>query len=290
MKKFFILLLFLLMVKNIESKILILKWKNMEIYNLAVSGIEKSGVKDYDIVDCDGKKEEVLSGLKNLEKYDLICVLGETPLKLVVSEKIKKPVFYGMVYNPALIVGKEDNITGVSLNIDYLKQLNIIKSVFPNCKNVGILYSREELVKQFEKDAENFGIGVKKIKSENENDVNEKINLLKDVSIIVLITDPIISSSGVINNIILHSQKTKIPLFVTSDKLVKAGALFGLSPDYSENGMILGKMIKKYLEEKKLENPQDMPDGYLYVNLKVSSDFNIKIDEKILKSAKEIYK
>ncbi|MEO0238154.1 MAG: ABC transporter substrate binding protein, partial [candidate division WOR-3 bacterium] len=282
--------LFLLVVKNLESKTLIIKWKNVDIYNFALSGIKESGIRDYDVIDCDGKKEEILNGLKNVENYDLICVLGETPLKVVISEKIKKPVFYGMVYNPVLFVGKDENVTGVSLNINYLKQLTIIKSVLPNCKSVGILYSKEELVKQFEKDAENFGISVKKIKSENENDVNEKINLLKDVSLIVLITDPIISSSGVINNVILHSQKTKIPLFVTSDKLVKSGALFGLSPDYFENGIILGKMIKKYLEENKLENPKDMPDGYLYVNLKVSSDYNIKIEEKILKTAKEIYK
>lgn len=290
MKKFFILFLFLIIVKSAESKILILKWKNVDIYNLALSGIEKSGVKDYDLLDCDGKKEEVLNGLKNTESYDLICVLGETPLKVIISEKIKKPIFYGMVYNPALLVGKDENITGVSLNIDYSKQLNVIKSVIPNCKSVGILYSKEELVKQFEKEAENSGISVKKIKSENENEVNEKINLLKDISLIVLITDPIISSAGVINNMILHSQKTKIPLFVTSDKLVKAGALFGLSPDYFENGVILGTMIKKYLDEKKIENPKDMPDGYLYVNLKVSSDLNIKIDDKVLKSAKEIYR
>ncbi|MEJ5308020.1 MAG: ABC transporter substrate binding protein [candidate division WOR-3 bacterium] len=290
MKKFFILILFLLLVKNLESKILILKWKNVDIYNIALSGIEKSGIKDYVLLDCDGKKEEVLNGLKNIENYDLICVLGETPLKIVISEKIKKPIFYGMVYNPTLIAGKDENITGVSLNIDYSKQLNVIKSVIPDCKSIGILYSKEELIKQFEKDAEKSGISVKKIKSENENDVNEKINLLKDVSLIVLITDPVISSAGVINNMILHSQKTKIPLFVTSDKLVKAGALFGLSPDYFENGMILGKMIKKYLDEKKLENPKDMPDGYLYVNLKVSSDLNIRFDDKVLKSAKEIYR
>ncbi|MDD3804333.1 MAG: ABC transporter substrate binding protein [bacterium] len=273
-----------------QAKILLVKWKDADFYNEAVKGLENAGIKDYDLVDCKGDKECASEALKKSESYDAVCVLGESPLKTAVSENLKKPVFYGMVYNPSLIAGDKKNITGVSLNIAFSKQLETIKSIIPGATSVGVLYSRESLLKGLEKEAQERGMTIKKTKAENEKDVNERILSIKDVSVVLMLSDPIISSSGVISALMLQAQKIKSPLFVSSDKLVKSGALFGLAPDYFENGRNLGIMIKHYLESKNIDEPADMESGDLYINTKTAKDLKIDIEESVLQKAKETFK
>lgn len=289
-KRILIAVLLAFAASSVDAKVLLVKWKDADFYNEAVKGMESAGVKDYDMVDCKGEKGVAEEAFKRAEAYDAVCVLGETPLKSAVLEKLKKPVFYGMVYNPSLIVTDAANVRGVSLNISFSEQIEMIKSVLPKAASVAVLYSKDVLIEGLEDEADKNGMSLKKFKAEGEKDVNSKIESIKDVSVILMLSDPILSASGVISNLMLQSQKIKSPLFVSSDKLVKSGALFGLAPSYFENGKSMGKMIKKYLDTKEMPKSSAMESGDLYINTKTAKDLKIDIDEQIIKKAKETYK
>mgnify|MGYP001174133587 CR=1 FL=1 len=271
---------------HVFSSVLILKWKDADFYNEAVKGIESAGINDYTVIDCKGEKDNAISGIKNAGMYEAVIILGETPLKIAVSENLKQPIFYGMVYNPSLIVSNKDNVSGVSLNISFSKQLEIIKQVLPKAVSVGVLYSKDELIANLSDEADKKDMSLKKFKAENDKDVGDKISGMKDVSVILMISDPILSASGVISSLILQSQKIKAPLFVSSDKLVKSGALFGLAPNYFENGKSVGKMVKKYIESKEMGESSDMESGDLYLNLKTAKELKITLSDALLKQAK----
>lgn len=293
MKKHYFIFMILITISAVlplNSKVLVVKWKNADFYNEALNGFIKSGIADYEVSDCNGSKDEAEKILSDANRYDAVFVLGEGSLKAAVKAKLSKPVVYGMVYNPILITQGSTNITGVSLNISFNSQINIIKEILPNIKNIGILYSKIELINGMDSIASESGLKLRTVKVESESDISKKLKELKNENLIIMLSDPILSTSGIISSILLFGIESKIPLFVTSDKLVKSGALFGLAPDYFENGKSAGLLMKKILDSQKISEPEEMSKSALYINLKTAKDLSIKIGNETVKKSKEVYK
>ena len=79
------------------------------------------------------------------------------------------------------------------------KQINLLKTLIPNCKKVGILYSSSEANSKFqaslaEEELKKLGINSKHITVSNSNEVQSVTECNTDVDAIFLPTDNLIAS------------------------------------------------------------------------------------------------
>ncbi|MEN3044713.1 MAG: ABC transporter substrate binding protein [Candidatus Hydrothermales bacterium] len=266
------------------SKVLIIKWKDTEFYNEAIRGFIENYEGVYEVYDSKESKEEFLKAI-NKKDYEIIALVGEKSLKTALDLDIDKPIIFFMVYNPKIIIKDKENIKGVSLNISYDVQFQKIKEIFHD-KKIGIFYSEDKVVEGVEEAASKHGISIKLIKvQKKEKIIDVLIELKRETQIILVPPDPILSSPEIMSMIVSFGIENKICLFVPSDKLVKAGAAFGLVPDYYENGKIAANLVKDILAGKKTKSFYEMPNAKLYINSNTLKELKINLPQEILKKA-----
>ena len=285
-KQIFIIFLILIINSIVFAKIAIIKWKDIVIYNQAIEGFKQTVSSDYTIFDCKGSKDEAGRILLDLNSYNVLFIVGEIPLKQAIQKSITKPIVYAMVYNPQLIVENKENITGVSLNISFNTQFATIKEIIPNAKKIGFLYSRDEIIGKADELAKLYGYDLKKVKVNSAADISDGLTSLNDRDLIMMISDPILSSRGAISAFLLFGMENKIPISTISDKLVKSGALFGLTPDFFENGKIAADLVNKIISEDEIPIAKGMDNGDLWLNLKIAKDMKMTISSIVINEAK----
>jgi len=281
--------LLLFIFSSLPSKVLILKWRDTDFYNEAIEGFKEVITTSYEVYSCNGKTEEVSKILSRSDEYDVIVLIGEGALKGGINMNIKKNIVFAMVYNPEIIVKGKENITGVSLNISSKTQFQTIKRIFPEIKKIGILYSNEILIKDIDKISSTYGFNLKKIKINNENEISSALLSLKNCELILIIPDPILSSY-LISSILVFSIENRIPVFAPSDKIVEAGAVIGLVPNYRENGKKAAKLVNEIIKSKTIPPIEEMESGKLYLNEKVAKEIGITFPDDIIKEAVKIFK
>jgi putative ABC transport system substrate-binding protein len=92
--------------------------------------------------------------------------------------------------------------------------------------------------------------------------------------------------------ILLYTLRNGIPLMGFSSSFVKAGALFTLACDHKDVGRQAGELAFKILTgEEPSQISITVPRMiYLCLNLRTAEQINLKIPEKIVSVAKEVFK
>lgn len=271
------------------SQVLIIKWKDTGFYNEAIKGFLENYKGNYEIYDCKGEEKECINALSKYDKYEIIATVGEVPLKIALNLKIKRKIVFFSLYNPELIINENKDITGVSLNIPSDIQFQKIRKIFPNKKRIGVFYSEYILIRGMKENAASAGFDLKSIKVHKKLDVMNAIQELKDCDIIIMNPDPVIQDPQIISSIISFTIENRIPLFVPSHQLVKAGAPFGLVPDYYENGRIAGELVNEILNKNMIPKIKNTEKVKLYINLKTLKELKINLPQEIIKEAEGVF-
>jgi putative tryptophan/tyrosine transport system substrate-binding protein len=179
---------------------------------------------------------------------DLILALGADALSKV--RKIDNiPIIYCMVLNPSPLVGNEDNITGISMNVAPEKQLTFLHKVLPDLKKIGIVYNPGKSGAFLEKAraaAQKTDIRLVSIKVEQAKDFPRALESLpRDIDAYWMLPDSIVTTPEAVEALILFSIRTKIPVFTFSDKYLRLGAFMSLELNTFDLGKQAGEMAKK---------------------------------------------
>ena len=179
------------------------------------------------------------------------------------------------------------NVSGTSDLVPVEKQINLLKTLVPNCKKVGILYSSGEANSKLQADMasdelEKLGINVKHITVSNSNEVQSVVECNRDVDALFIPTDNLIASC--MPTVSQVASKNKIPIICSFADAVNKGGLACYAVDYYELGKLTAKQADKILKkEAKIES---MPIEYLeepklVINYKKADELGIKIPEKL---------
>jgi putative tryptophan/tyrosine transport system substrate-binding protein len=179
---------------------------------------------------------------------DLILALGADALSKV--RKIDNiPIIYCMVLNPAPLVGNEDNITGISMNVAPEKQLAHLRKVLPDLKKIGTVYNPGKSGTFLEKarvTAQKSGISLVSVKVEQAKDVPRALESLpEDIDAYWMLPDSTVSTPEAVEALILFSIRTRIPVFTFSDKYLRLGAFMSLELNTFDLGKQAGEMARK---------------------------------------------
>ena len=188
----------------------------------------------------------------------------------------------------------EGNITGVSDYFSIEAQLEEMISIFPDIKNIGVMFSTNEAnskfqIEELKKAAAGFGLNVVEVGVNNINDVSTAIKTIEPkIDIFMAITDNTVSSAS---TIIAESLKeAKIPSFASEEGPVENGILISAGVDYVDLGKKAAGMASEILGGKKVSEVPVVfsTDTRKVVNKKTADALGLSEDDNLMKDAKVV--
>jgi len=276
-----------------------------------IQGLEKEGIKEgknlkitYKNAQADTAADNQIASNFASKKMDLICAIATPSAQSAynAASDSKTPVIYTAVTSPELagFVDKDGKnvgeVTGTSDLILADKQLKLIRKVLPKAKNVGILYSTNEVnskagIEAYEKVAKKNGFKIITQGTSAAADMPMAADsLIKKVDCITNLTDNLVVSS--MPTYLEKANKAKIPVFGSEIEQVKLGCIGCVGIDFIKLGEQTGKMAAKVLkgEKKASEIPfETFNQGDIYLNEKVAKDLGIKLPSDVKKEAVETF-
>ena len=286
------------------------------IYKGIQDGLAEEGYKDgqvkIDFMNSEGDQSKVATMSKQLvaNGNDLVVGIATPAAQGLASATKDLPVIMAAITDPIGANLVKDlkkpggNITGVSDHNPAEQQVELIKTLTPDVKTIGALYSSSEdnsksQVEEFKKYViekmnpkflDNAGWDAKAEWEIEDADIFEKTKenpYAKDYAIWVPIDNTIASA---FSTVVSSNQTAKKPIYPSATAMVEAGGLASVVVDQHDLGVATGKMIAKVL---KGEKPADTPvnvfsTGKSVINKKLAQELGITIPESVLKEAGQV--
>ncbi|MGT2929717.1 tryptophan ABC transporter substrate-binding protein [Streptococcus dentasini] len=230
---------------------------------------------------------DVLIGIATPAAQGLANATKDTP---VVMGAISDPVGAKLVSDMTHPTG---NVTGTSNQVPIKDAVNLIQTVTPDTKTVGILYASSEdnslsQVESFSKAAQAAGLKVKTYAVPSTNEITTTMNVIaKEVDALWIPQDNTIASA--FTTVVSIANNNQLPIYPSVDTMLKDGGLASVYQSQYQIGVETGKIASQILKGKKVADiPVKVIDtGSPSVNLTAADKLGINIPDKTLKEAKK---
>ena len=266
-------------------------------------GLKEAGYKGdkvkITLLNAEGDQSKIQTMSKQLvnDKNDVVIGIATPAAQGLAAATKNIPVIMGAISDPvgAKLVKNlkhpEGNVTGTSNQVPIKQTVELVKSLTPNAKTIGILYASSEdnsksQVESFKKFAEKDGLNVVEYAVPSTNEINTTMSVMTGkVDAIWTPQDNTIASA--FSTVISSANQAKIPVYTTVDTMVKEGGLASVAQSQYELGKATARSTVKVLKGKKVKDvPVDViDDGTPTLNLKVAQDLNITIPDDVLKQS-----
>ncbi len=235
------------------------------------------------------------------EEPNLVLAIA-TPSAQACAQKIKNaPVLFSAVSDPVsagLVKSMKTpgaNVTGMSDMSPVEKQMELIKTIVPGMKTLGVIYNAGEAnsvaqIDLVKKECKKLGIEVEEATVPNSSGVYQAAQSLigKCQAIYVPLDNTVVSA---LESVIKVSTEQKLPLFSSDTESVGRGTIAALAIDYYQMGRQTATMAKKILIDG--AKPADMPvetlnDLELMVNVKAAKSMGVDLPKAVIDNADKI--
>lgn len=219
------------------------------------------------------------------EKPDVLLAIATPAAQALKNETSDIPITVTAVTDlvGAKLVADNDkpggNVTGTTDWAPVEKQIELLLSIVPDAKTVGIAYNAGETNSKIQADAaeaalKTAGVKAKVLTANTTNDVQQVItSLAKDVDAIYIPTDNTFATAAPVVGEV--AKETKTPVITGSVEQVENGALATYGIDYFSLGKNTGKMAAEILDGTK--KPADMP-------VQFAEEFTLVVNEEMAKA------
>ncbi|KAF2956638.1 ABC transporter substrate-binding protein [Marinitoga sp. 38H-ov] len=231
---------------------------------------------------------------------DIIVAITTPSAQAAVNTIKDKPVVFSAVTDPisAGLIKKfgknEGNVVGLSDLLPVNVHLSLLKKVYPNAKNVGIIFNPGEqnsitLLELSKKFAKDLKLNIIEIPGTTSSEMITSLNTkIKNIDVVYIFTDNLLASTIESVSDILNSNS--IPSISGDIALAKqAKSVIGFGFDYYSLGLETGKIVNEIIKGKKISELEsktmDMNALNLLINIKSAKKFNIEIPESLLEIA-----
>jgi len=230
-------------------------------------------------------------------KKDMIIAIATPCAQAALNSTKEIPIIVTAITDPVgagLVKSLENpgtNITGTSDATPIDKQFELIKTLIPNAKKIGIIYNTSEAnstvqVENAKKAAEKFGFEIVESGITSVNDIDQTLSsMLPSIDVLYTPTDNMVASAmALISNKCTKSGKAVIG---AEEGHVQGGALATEGIDYYKLGLQTGSSAARVL---KGDNPSEIPvtllnETSLVINEKTAQALGIQIPQDILERA-----
>lgn len=231
---------------------------------------------------------------------DVIVAIATPSAQSVAAATSSIPLVFSAVTDPvaAKLVPKLDgsgtNVTGASDALPYEPQIELMRQIIPDLKNVGYVYSPGEVnstivLKALKENLAPLGIDVHEAPAQRSNDIAMAARSLEGkVDMIYTSTDNNVVSAY--ESLFQIAKESKIPLIASDTSSVARGAVAALGVDYYVLGRETGKIVVRILNgENAGEIPVYTPQNLdLYVSPKNAEAEGITLPKAVIDRAKEV--
>ena len=225
---------------------------------------------------------------------DLVLAVSTPSAQAMYNASKEIPILITAVTDPVSVGLTGENITGTSDMAPVNKQVDLINTLLPETKTIGVVYNTSEenslvLVKKLKEESKRYGYTVVEKGITNINEVGPALDvILKEVDVLYTPTDNLIVAS---TPIVLEKTNTaEVPVIGCIDDQIKQGALATETIDYKQLGYQTGEIAVKILEGAK---PKDIPvqtleNTKLMINKAAVERLNITVPETLKERAEVI--
>lgn len=276
------------------------------IQGLAEAGIEegKNLTILYSNAQADGGTASQIANTFAGKNVDLMCGIATPMAQAQYSMAMKTgiPVIFTAVTDPiAAELANADGtpvgeITGTSDKLPIEQQLQMIREILPDAKNIGIMYTTSEVnsesaIAEYKELAPKYGFEIVESGISASADIPLAADtLMGKADCITNLTDNTVVASLPI--ILSKASARNIPVFGSEIEQVKLGCLAAMGLDYIELGRQTGQMAAKVLkgEAKASEmNYETIKEAAFYGNTKAAEALGITLPESLTGSAAEMF-
>lgn len=276
-----------------------------------LEGLAEEGIKEGENLTIDVKNATAdmslagqISSTFVSDKVDMICAIATPSAQSAYNAAMKTdiPVIYTAVSSPvAAELAKEDGtpvgeVTGTSDELPIEAQLQMIRTMLPEAKKLGIMYTTSEAnsvasIEKYKELVGQYGFELVEKGITATSDVPQAADaLISEVDCITNLTDNTVVAS--LPTILDKANKQNVPVFGSEIEQVKIGCLAAEGIDYISLGKQTGKMAAKVLkgEAKASEmNFETISEPGFYVNNKVAENLGVTVPEELAKDAVESF-
>lgn len=224
-------------------------------------------------------------------KKDLVLAVSTPSAQAMYNSTKDIPILITAVTDPESVGLTGDNITGTSDMAPVNKQVELIHTMLPETKTIGVVYNTSEenslvLVEKLKSESEKYGYTVVEKGVTNINEVGSALDvILKEIDVLYTPTDNLIVASTPI--VLEKANAENIPVIGCIDDQVKQGALATETLDYKQLGYQTGEIAVRVLNGEK---PKDIPvqtleNTKLMINKAAAERLNIEIPESLKERA-----
>ena len=211
----------------------------------------------------------------------------------VIFTAVSDPVAAGLANDDGTPVGE---VTGTSDKIPADAQLKLITEMFPEAKNIGMLYTTSEVnslsaIEDYRDAATKYNVNIVVQSIDQGSDMPLAVDtILPKVDVMTnLLDNTVVANMPVL---IEKANEKKIPVFGSEIEQVHRGCIAAMGLDYVELGKQTGHMAARILKgEKKASemNYEVTANASLYLNNKVIENLELDIDPSFATRAVEVY-
>lgn len=272
-----------------------------------IDELKESGYIEGDnlIVEFQSAQGNTATAAQIAKKYagdnpDVAVGIGTPSAQALIASTRSVPIVYTAVTDPIaanLVKSWEatgGNVTGVSDHLPLEPQIELIKQIVPNVKNVGFVYSPGEVnstivLKQLDEALAKDGIKVVPAPAQRTTDISTAVKSLQGrADVIYTSTDNNVVSAY--ESMYQAAVQTKIPLIASDTSSAERGAVAALGGDYYGMGRQTGKIVVRILEGEQPGNiPSEKPQTtQLYVNLKAAQQQGVTLPQEVIETAVKV--
>ncbi|MFC2140380.1 ABC transporter substrate-binding protein [Candidatus Auribacterota bacterium] len=279
-----------------KGKILLLNSDSSIEKYFSVQTVFKKKIKDLVIeVNLAARQinENKIKKIISKQKPEVIYCIGSKAY--IVANKLaknKKLIFSSLINWRRFPKGK--NTYGIANELSADMQLMLYRYLFPNLKNIGLLYSEaynEEWVKAMVLGAKDVGFNIVKKTVKKSAEIETALEeLLPNIEALWLISDPIIISDiESVKKIFKRCDLKNKPVFAYNKAFSDYGATLIISADIPTIGRQAAGLAKKLFKNKKISKKvQDPAGSYITLNLKKVNQYQLELNSESLGSVNEI--
>lgn len=263
------------------KNVIIVKSEWVGIFDQCMEGFKMECARATRTVEVgDRLPEDAVEKVKELYP-DVVLTLGDDALEKVSSLKTI-PIIYVLAKKTAGMT--QPNITGVESEVGPDTQLSIIRSIAPEIKKIGFVYSdnSQRFVAGLEKFAPEHGFELAGQKVETDLDAVRHFDRLPTGTdaFMMLLDLEIYSRWKTVRRLFRRvAVRRRIPVISFTDSYMRSGVAFSICPDVCFAGRQAGRMAEKILAGADVKEmpPQFTEKASVIVNFSVARKTNLEL-------------
>ena len=293
------LLLFLIpgiLYSNTYSSVEVILSSDNSIYEQSLYGIQsvierEVNIRYLDIISSENiSLENYFQDLEN-SGVPLVITIGPQATRVAKENLNKTPIVFSMVNNPKTLGLDQKNLCGVSMDVSSEEFFQTLNNINPEIRRVVGFYSNEDSRFSAEEGAY-MDLRYKLIYTPyliKPGDFESRLQELKgSMDAFYMVSDPLYNQSR-FEILSRFSKENGIILMTTFPTLVRIGATFAISPEYSKIGVETGLMANRILSGNSncaMERVLIPSQSAFYINEEYARESGIQLPEQILERAR----